>query len=262
MALTNLLLTTAALATLSTAAHSNPHRERALQKRATTLIPDTVFTSQSELETYFSYNYPWGDTHNGAALMAESQVTIVDNAYLQLQSDYTGSSTDADDSSLTYTSGTIYASQQFTVEADGGLDFQANFVAPVEEGCWPAFWLTGVNSWPPEIDLAEWKGTGDISFNTFNTSSEVTAQDFTYSTPTTAWHTILAELRAEDDGSTVKVDFSINGELFATQYGANMVGEPFYLIIDYQMLGSSGSSGPQETTYFDVQTLSVTSYNP
>lgn len=41
-----------------------------------------------------------------------------------------------------------------------------------------------------------------------------------------------------------------------------MVGEPFYMIIDYQMLGSSGSSGPTTTTYFDVQSLSVTSYNP
>lgn len=264
MALTTLLpillLPNVALTTL--AAHSNPSRETSLQKRATTLIPDTVFTSQDLLETYFGYNYPWGDTHNGAALMSESQVSIIDNAYLQLQSDYTGTSTDADDSSLTYTSGTIYALQHFTVDADGGLDFQANFVAPVAQGCWPAFWLTGVDSWPPEIDLAEWKGTGDISFNTFNTSSEVAAQDFAYSTPTTAWHTILAELRAEDDGATVKVDFYINGELFATQYGADMVGEPFYLIIDYQMLGSSGSEGPEETTYFDVQTLSVTSYNP
>lgn len=257
----HILLAALLSASLTSAAHSNPHRERALKARGgTALIPDTCFNSQDDLETYFEYNYPWGDTHNGAALMSSAQVSIIDNAYLQLKSDYTGPQ--ASDSSLTYNSGTVYAKQHFTVAADGGLDFQANFVAPVEEGTWPAFWLDGVNSWPPEIDLAEWKGDGKISFNTFNTSSVVAAQDFTYSTPTTAWHTILVELRPEDDETTLRADFYINSELFATQYGENMVGEPFYMIIDYQMLGSSGSSGPTDTTYFDVQYLSVTSYNP
>ncbi|PSR90379.1 hypothetical protein BD289DRAFT_481727 [Coniella lustricola] len=247
-------------AELVSARHSDPHIEHALKKRATTLIPDTVFSSQDELEEYFDYNYPWGDTHNGAALMSSAQVTIIDDAYLQLEAVYTG--TQADNSALSYNSGTIYAKQYFTVEANGGLDFQANFVAPVAEGCWPAFWLDGVNSWPPEIDLAEWKGDGKISFNTFNTSSIVAAQDYTYSTPTTAWHTILVELRPESDDSTLKADFYINGDLMTTQYGAEMVGQPFYMIIDYQMLGSSGTSGPTENTYFDVQYLSVTSYNP
>jgi hypothetical protein len=248
------------LATLAVASPATTLRERELKKRATTLIPNSVFTSTSSLESYFDYNYPWGDTHNGAALMEKSQVTIIDNAYLQLESVYTGPQ--SSDSSLSYNSGTVYAKQTFTVEAGGGLDFQANFVAPVSAGCWPAFWLTGVDSWPPEIDLAEWKGDGLVSFNTFNTSSVVAAKDVTYTTPTTAWHTILAELRADSDGTTVKTNFYMNGNLVTTQWGAGMVGAPFYLIIDYQMLGSSGSSGPTTTTYFDVQTLSVTSYNP
>lgn len=234
--------------------------ENELQKRSTTLIPNNVFTSTSLLEQYFSYNYPWGDTHNGAALMQKAQVSIIDNAYLQLKSVYTGQQSSG--SSLYYDSGTVYAKQQFTVAKNGGLDFQANFVAPVAQGCWPAFWLTAVSGWPPEIDLAEWKGTGKISFNTFNTSSQVATKDVTYTTPTTAWHTILAKLRAESDGTTVKIDFYMNGNLITTQYGKNYVGSAFYLIIDYQMLGSSGSSGPTTTTYFDVQTLSVVSYNP
>ncbi|KAI4601795.1 hypothetical protein KJ359_010659 [Pestalotiopsis sp. 9143b] len=244
----------------ATASPAASIRERELKKRATTLIPDTSFSSTETFESYFAYNYPWGDTHNGAALMQESQATIIHDAYLQLQSNYTGPQ--ASDSSLTYVSGTVYAKQTFTVEAGGGLDFQANFVAPVAEGTWPAFWLTAVEGWPPEIDLAEWKGTGKISFNTFNTSSEVAATDVTYPTPTTAWHTIKVELRAEDDGTTVKSSFYMNDELITTQYGNDYVGAGFYLIIDYQMLGSSGSSGPTDTTYFDVQYLSVVSYNP
>lgn len=245
---------------LATASPTSSIHERNLKKRATTLIPDTCFESQATFESYFSYNYPWGDTHNGAALMKESQVSIIHDAYLQLMSNYTGPQ--SDDSSLTYDSGTVYAKQTFTVEAGGGLDFQANFVAPVAEGTWPAFWLTAVEGWPPEIDLAEWKGTGKISFNTFNTSSEVSAADVTYPSPTTAWRTILVELRAGDDGSTVQANFYMDGDLVVTQYGADMVGAALYLIIDYQMLGSSGSSGPTETTYFDVQYLSVVSYNP
>lgn len=35
-------------------------------KRATTLIPKSVFDSTASLEQYFTYNYPWGgNTHNG-----------------------------------------------------------------------------------------------------------------------------------------------------------------------------------------------------
>lgn len=95
-----------------------------------------------------------------------------------------------------------------------------------------------------------------------NTSSEVKAVDVAYPSPTTAWRTILAELRAESDGTTVKINFYMDGKLITTQYGAKMVGAPFNLIIDYQMEGSSGTPGPQDTTYFLTQYLSVTSYNP
>ncbi|KAG6354816.1 hypothetical protein INS49_003897 [Diaporthe citri] len=248
------------LAGLAAASPSTPLHERELKKRATTLIPDTCFSSTQAFESYFNYNYPWGDTHNGAALMSKAQVSIIHNAYLQLKSDYTGPQ--SGNSKLKYNSGTVYAKQKFTVQKGGGLDFKANFVAPVAKGTWPAFWLNGANSWPPEIDLAEWKGTGKISFNTFNTSSEVKATDVTYPSPTTAWRTILAELRAESDGTTVKINFYMDGKLITTQYGAKMVGAPFNLIIDYQMEGSSGSPGPQDTTYFLTQYLSVTSYNP
>lgn len=57
-----------------------------------------------------------------------------------------------------YLSGTVHASQTFTVSAGSGFDIQAEFQATTTKGTWPAFWLTGVDSWPPEIDIAEWKG--------------------------------------------------------------------------------------------------------
>ncbi|KAJ5988964.1 hypothetical protein N7481_004174 [Penicillium waksmanii] len=230
-----------------------PGERHGLVKRDNTLIPTSCFESTSSLTEYFNYNYPWGDTHNGAAIMKESNSVIADAGILTLNATYTGASDYA------YDSGTVYAKQQFTVEAGGGLDFSAQFIAPVETGTWPAFWLNGVNSWPPEIDVAEWKGSGDISFNTFNSSSEVQAKDVEYPSPTD-YHRVLAELR-DEDGSNVSVNFYLDGTLITTQYASGLVGQPLNLIIDLQMEGSSGSPGPTGTTLFQIKNLEVIDKN-
>lgn len=225
------------LAVLPSLVAALPSDGQNLVKRDNTLIPNSCFDSTSSLTQYFNYNYPWGDTHNGAAIMKESNSIIAEAGTLTLNATYTGASDYA------YDSGTVYAKQQFTVEAGGGLDFSAQFIAPVETGTWPAFWLNGVNSWPPEIDIAEWKGSGDISFNTFNSSSDVQAKDVEYSNPT-EYHTVLAELR-DEDGSNVSVNFYLDDNLITTQYASSLVGQPLNLIIDLQMEGSSGSPGPE-----------------
>ncbi|KAH8809390.1 concanavalin A-like lectin/glucanase domain-containing protein [Xylogone sp. PMI_703] len=219
----------------------------------TTLIPTSCFNDQSSLQSYFSYNYPWGDTHNGAAIMTSSH-EVASGGVLTLTSSYTGASDYA------WTSGTVYAKQHFSVSAGGGLDFTAQFIAPVAKGTWPAFWLTATSGWPPEIDIAEWKGNGDISFNTFNTSSQVASSNIAYPSPT-SWHTVLAQLRDAGNGKDVRIQFYLDGALKATQVGAGYIGKGFYLIIDYQMEGSSGSPGPHSTTKFQVRNLKVTSYN-
>ncbi|KAJ5103527.1 hypothetical protein N7532_004056 [Penicillium argentinense] len=229
----------AALPYLTSALAGGKHK---LAKRESTLIPSSCFDSTSSLTEYFNYNYPWGDTHNGAAIMKEAQSVIADSGTLTLNATYTGASDYA------YDSGTVYAKQQFTIEASGGLDFSAEFIAPVATGTWPAFWLNGVNSWPPEIDIAEWKGSGDISFNTFNSSSEVEAKDVDYPSPPD-FHKVLAELR-DQDGSNVSINFYLDGALVTTQYASGLVGEPLNLIIDLQMEGSSGSPGPTGSECF------------
>lgn len=224
------------LATLPYLALALPSPENQFTKRDSTLIPKSCFGSTSSLTEYFNYNYPWGDTHNGAAIMKSSNAVINTAGTLTLEAVYTGASDYAWDS------GTVYAKQHFTVAKSGGLDFTAQFNAPVAKGTWPAFWLNGVNSWPPEVDIAEWKGTGDISFNTFNTSSAVEALNVNYPSPT-EFHTVLAELR-DENGSDVKVNFYLDGTLVTTQYAKELVGQPLELIIDLQMEGSSGSPGP------------------
>jgi len=126
-----------------------------------------------------------------------------------------------------YLSGTVYAKDQFNVLVTGGYDFSGDFQASTAKGTWPAFWLTAVNGWPPEIDLAEWKGSGKISFNTFNTSSEVAAKDVNYPNPG-QFHTIKSELR-DLNGKDVQTKFYLDGTLVTTQVGKGFVGQPMYL---------------------------------
>lgn len=166
----------------------------ALAAAQDTLIPIDCFSSQSSLEQYFSYNYPWSsDVHNAAARMMSSQCSLSDGALVQTAT-YDASEPDADDLVINYRSCTVYANQHFIVGEGGGLDFEADFIASVEQGTWPAFWLTATEGWPPEIDMAEWKGSGLISFNTFNASDQVDALDREYS-ESVDWHTVKAQLR-------------------------------------------------------------------
>lgn len=62
--------------------------------------------------------------------MSSDNAAISSAGTLTLTATYTG------DSDYAYDSGTVYAKQQFTVEASGGLDFSADFVAPVSQGTW------------------------------------------------------------------------------------------------------------------------------
>ncbi|KAI9742101.1 MAG: hypothetical protein M1834_000491 [Cirrosporium novae-zelandiae] len=215
------------LSGVTTAAHHH-------HKRATsTIIPTTCFDDYTSLETYFSYLYPWGSDHNGGARMVGNSsdhdyISIIDSGTLTLTAQpVTGQPATSSGVAINYLSGTVYAKEQFTVEEGGGYDFEAEFQAPTAQGTWPAFWLTAVVGWPPEVDIAEWKGTGDISFNTFNTSSIVAAKDVEYSDPD-SFHTIKAELR-DEDGSTVSVAFYMDDSLITTQYGDGFTGAAMYL---------------------------------
>ncbi|KAF4467479.1 glycoside hydrolase [Fusarium albosuccineum] len=222
-----------------------------LERRAVTEIPANSFNS---LETYWNYLYPWGATHNGGAKMDEAHVTV-DNGVLTLTAEPVSGQPDP----IHYLSGTIHAKKTFTVTAGGGYDVKGEFLAPVQKGTWPAFWLNAASGWPPEIDVAEWKGSGKISFNTFNTSSEVTALDVNYPNPG-EWHSIRAELR-DENGRDVRVKFFMDNREVTTQYGRDYIGKGLRLIINYQTEGSSGSPGPTTTTTYKIRNVEVISYN-
>ncbi|OCL01574.1 glycoside hydrolase family 16 protein [Glonium stellatum] len=218
---------------------------------AQTLIPTTCFSSESALESYFNYLYPWGSDHNGGARMDKAHIAISSDTLTLTAQSVTGQPSTKQGGKtiqINYLSGTVNAKTHFTVTAGGALNFSAQFQAPTAKGTWPAFWLTAVQGWPPEVDMAEWKGDGKISFNTFNTSSQVEAKDVTYSDPG-KWHDVRAELR-DENGKDVAVKFYLDGKEEANQVGKAFVGTAMYLIIDLQMEGSSGSPGPKSSTYF------------
>lgn len=198
-----------------------------------TIIPPTSFDSQTDFDADWNYLYPWGTDHNGAARMDEAHVSLPGDGTVTLTAEpVTGqgpASSGGQSIAVNYLSGAIHAKETFTVNAaaGSGYDFSAEFQATTDVGTWPAFWLTGVNSWPPEIDMAEWKGSGKISFNTFNTSSEVDALDVDYPDPG-SFHTIKCQLR-EHNGVDVQIKYFMDGTEITTQYGAGFVGEPFYL---------------------------------
>lgn len=228
-------------------------------KRATNLIPETVLDTKSSLEQYFNYTYPWGATHNGAARMDVAHAVISSPGVLTLTAQRVTGQPPAGkkgDLVINYLSGTVHAKQQFTVPTGGGLVFYATLQAPVAKGTWPAFWLTAVNGWPPEVDMAEFKGTGKISFNTFNTSSIVASKDLPYESPE-KWHDVKCQLE-DNGGGVVKVTFWLNGRVMATQYGRDYVGKPMWFIINLQMEGSSGSPGPTTNTTYSIKNLKVT----
>ncbi|KAE8152195.1 concanavalin A-like lectin/glucanase domain-containing protein [Aspergillus avenaceus] len=223
---------------------------------ATTLIPTTCFSSYSSLEEYFSYLYPWGSDHNGSARMVGNST---DHDYISVESDtltlvakpVTGQPDTSGGQEINYLSGAVHSKNTFTVEADSGFDIEAEFQATTDQGTWPAFWLNSAESWPPEIDIAEWKG---LSSFLYMTSSEVENHETDYSSPE-SFHKVKAQIRAENDAD-IWVKYFLDDVEVTTQYGGDYVGKPLYLIINLQMEGSSGSPGPDTDTYYKVRNLS------
>ncbi|KAH8687578.1 concanavalin A-like lectin/glucanase domain-containing protein [Tricladium varicosporioides] len=228
-----------------------------------TLIPKTSLNSQTDFDASFNYLYPWGSDHNGAARMDKAHVSLANSVVTLTAQPVTGQK-DATHGGkqipIHYLSGAIHAKQHFTVTTGSTLTFTGDFKATTMKGTWPAFWLTAVNGWPPEVDMAEWKGSGKISFNTFNTSSSVQAKDVTYSNPGD-WHSIKCELR-DVNGKDVGVKFWMDGQQVVSQTGKGYVGSALYLIINLQMEGSSGSPGPTTNTTYSARNLEVISSTP
>lgn len=75
--------------------------------------------------------------------------------------------------------------------------------------------------------MAEWKGDGKVSVNTFNTSNVVEARDVTYDDPED-WHSFKTEIR-DENGKDLAITYYMDGKDITRQVGKDFLGKPMYL---------------------------------
>lgn len=216
-----------------------------------TLLDGSSFNSAATFADAWYYNYPWGQTHNGSAKMWSSNDTFSAGVLTMQSVPYF-------DGTYNYSSGTIYSKVQVTLNSTCPTwDVSGEFQCESQRGTWPAFWLTGAWGWPPEVDQMEYKGSTTCWQNTYDGAWE--SLGTTVSSPGN-WHTYRVVLSMANS-TDVSVALYIDGALKTTQTGSGFVGQPMWIIIDYQMEGSSGSPGPTYTTYMRGRNVQISRDN-
>ncbi|HLP78545.1 MAG TPA: RICIN domain-containing protein, partial [Candidatus Paceibacterota bacterium] len=204
-----------------------------------TLIDGTSFNSAGAFANAWSYDYPWGNTHNGSARMYSTNFTFSGGVVTIQSVPVSGQG------SIHYYSGTFYLKTNVTVDAQHPVwDISVQAQVPTAVGTWPAFWLTGALGWPPESDIMEFKGSSTCWQNTYNGSWASTG---TAVSSAGSWHTYRL-VAVMINSTTVDFHYYIDGTLRATHTQTGFVGQPMWVIYDYQMEGSSGSPGPTTRT--------------
>jgi len=202
-----------------------------MKKLFTTIVTlATVLLGVAQVHaTSWTLLYPWGPTHNGSAYMQASQCNPQNGGYV-----FTAQKSTAH-SGYAYISGTVYDSSGYTCNSSTHY-VQAYISAPTVSGSWPAFWLTTQGAWTGEMDVAEWKGNGNATQNTY--SSNGTWQTASHS----ADHTYFKVQTTGKNSTDATVTYYINGSVTATHTGGGFIGKTFWIIFDLQTGGSSGTA--------------------
>lgn len=224
-----------------------------------TILDSSSFSSSSAFEQHWGYFYPWGSDHNGSARMYKKQITL-QNGVLQLKATPVrkeeGKSKLDPYLNIRYQSGAVHAKHQITITKEyPTYVVSGEFKAPIAPGTWPAFWLTAVNSWPPETDILEFKGD-DVNWqNTFITPKTVTTIKKNIPDAHDNWHTYTAVLQRVDENRT-RITYYIDKEKMGT-HDSNFTNKPLWLIVNLQMEGSSGPKGPTTETSFYARKITI-----
>ena len=216
-----------------------------------TILDGTSFNSITALEAEWNYYYPWGSTHNGSAKMYPNQISLSGGELT-----ITAVTPDPNGSTYKYASGTIHMKDSICItEQYPEWTFSGDFQAPNIRGTWPAFWITHAGSWTHEVDILEFKGNTENWFNTYDGGWETTRLNITDGH--TAWHNYkLVATKANSSDVTTK--FYLDGALKATHTLSGGMGKCFWLIINLQMEGSSGTPGPTAPTLYRARNVVVT----
>lgn len=228
-----------------------------------TVIDNATFANYTAFEAAWNYLYPWGSDHNGTARMYGSPTDhnhiYLNNGVLTIKATRItwneGNSSSDPYLPIRYHSGAVNTKLHIEVNDQfPNWEVKCDFQVPTVKGSWPAFWLTGVNSWPPESDIMEFKGDATNWQNTFRTPSDVSSTLTTVSSPG-SWHTYRAWI-TKVSATNVDIHYYIDG-VWKAVHNANFVGKPLYVIINMQMEGSSGSPGPTADTYLNARNIYI-----
>ncbi|MCL6218203.1 hypothetical protein [Zunongwangia pacifica] len=227
-------------------------------------IDESSFSSLENFNKDWNMLYPWGADHNGSARMFEENVNLNDGV-LQIHSEWIdwaweGYSTADPHLRITFHSGAVHAKQKIQVTEElPDWEISGDFKAPTAPSSWPAFWITGVDSWPPEIDILEFKGT------TSNLQNTVTGPSWDQTVWTTVytdipdasseWHNYKLTMRRIDDVET-EVKMFIDDQLRSSEI-KDFTNDRFWLIINMQMEGASGTTNDNSLVRSESQIFSA-----
>ena len=214
-----------------------------------TLVDGTSFNSITALEAEWNYNYPWGDTHNGSAKMYPNQLSLSAGVLT-----ITATTPDPE-STYKYRAATIHMKDSICItEQYPEWSFYGEFQAPNIRGTWPAFWITRAGDWTHEVDILEYKGTTENWFNTYDGGWQTTRVNVPDSL--TTWHSYQL-IATKANATDVTTQFYLDGVLKGTHTLSGGMGKCFWLIINLQMEGSSGSPGPTGPTSYRARNVIV-----
>ncbi len=229
-----------------------------------TLIDGTSFANYTNFQAKWNYNYPWGSDHNGGARMVGSssnhnQISLSGNILTIKATRLASSPGNSTYNGFTnvpiwYNSGTCHAKQQILINDQyPSYTISGDFAVPTVKGTWPAFWITGVNSWPPESDIMEFKGTSTVWQNTYDGSWDNTLTPVSGAGSYHNYKCVYNKTNATD----VQCQYYIDNVKKATHVMSNSVNKPMWLIINLQMEGDSGSPGPSGNTLYTGKNVTM-----
>ncbi|CAG8760178.1 24203_t:CDS:2, partial [Cetraspora pellucida] len=207
---------------------------------------------------------PWGDVHVGTAFMRGNS-SFHQNIYLEdsvLTLKATRNFSEAYNRTFNYFSGAVHAKQLLEVtEQYPSYTMCGDFLAPMIPGAWPAFWITAT-SWPPEVDILEFKGDNNDNFNIYIDKNTPTYWDQIRIHSSDDWNTYCLYMKrvnnTDVNNTDVDITFSLNNNISITHTATDYVGKQFWVIINLEMEGSSGPSGPLNDTYYYARNVYVT----
>ncbi|HZM05787.1 MAG TPA: hypothetical protein VFC44_22530 [Candidatus Saccharimonadales bacterium] len=224
-----------------------------------TIVSGESFQNAAAFTSAWNYAYPWGNDQNGSARMFVTNV-VASNGMVTLSAwpvavaGSEGVSSKNPHLEIHYNSGTFYLKQQITINAQfPNWDMSVQARVPSVIGTWPAVWFTGAHSWPPESDFMEFKGNSNCWQNTYNGKWQ--SVQTTVSSPDD-WHSYRVVANLENT-TNVAFHYYIDGILKTEQTSTTFVDSPCWLIVDFQMEGSSGAPGPTAPQFFYVSNLVV-----